>query len=84
MACSMKWSALRWAASILDRRAAVWGERRWEEAVRERARAADLVEEEEEQGRAGPLVRETMGVAPTVALQQSVGFWLTQVVSQLG
>ena len=52
-------------------------------AVGERAADA-LVEEDEEQGPAGRFLGETKGVAPTIALQQSVGFELAQVVSQLG
>ena len=54
-----------------------------EEAVGERTTDA-LVEEDEEQGRAGPLMDETICVAPTVALQQAMSFQLAQVVSQLG
>ena len=54
-----------------------------EEAVGERAAHA-LVEEDEEQCNAGSLIGEAIGVAATVALQQSVGFEFVQIVAQLG
>jgi hypothetical protein len=53
-----------------------------EEAVGRRAAYA-LVEEDEEQGRAGALVGKAIGAAAAVSLQQSVSFEFAQVVAQL-
>ncbi len=51
-----------------------------EHAVGERAADA-FVKEHEEQGGAGAFVGEAIGIAPAIALQQSVGFHLAQVVT---
>jgi hypothetical protein len=53
------------------------------EAVGERTADA-LMEEHKEQGGAGSLVSETIGIAPAVAFEQGVGFQLAQVIAELG
>ena len=54
-----------------------------EEAVSERTADA-LMEKDKEQGDAGALVSEAIGVAVTVAFEQPVSLDLTEVIAQLG
>ena len=43
-----------------------------------------LMKQHKEQGRAGALVGQTIGVASAVAFEQAVGFHLAQVIAELG
>jgi hypothetical protein len=54
-----------------------------EEAVSQRAADA-LMERDKEQGRAGALIGQTIGVASAVTFEQAVGFQLAQVIAELG
>jgi hypothetical protein len=54
-----------------------------EEAVGQRTADA-LMEKHKEQGRAGSLVSETIGLAPSITFEQAVAFHLAQVIAQRG